>query len=122
MLGFGLAGTVRALPTHSKGTGVSSNDDGGYVHDPAAFDDDGDRPEPEGDDSTGRRSRSDPADREFDWRGWVAVGMIVVTFVVAPVAILLWPRGVAYHTALVALPLLPAFLLALIGVWATARA
>lgn len=101
---------------------MSSSDDGGYVHDPSAFDEDGNRQEAAGDDDW----VDDPAhpattDREFDWRGWTLVGVIFFAFIVAPVAIVLWPPGVNYLFALLILPLVPAVLLAITAVWATTR-
>lgn len=99
---------------------MTSSDDSGYVHDPAAFDEDGERSASEGD-ATDFDVDTAAADREFDWRGWVVVGMIVVTFVLAPLAIYLWPIGAGYHFSLVVLPLVPAVLLAITAVWATTR-
>ncbi len=108
---------------------VSSSDDG-YVHDPSGFDAEGDRVSSEsGSDSDsdaddGRFSEPvhpDVADRSFDWRGWVLVGVIVVAFIVAPLTILLWPPSYNYFFALLILPLAPAFLLAATAVWATTR-
>lgn len=100
---------------------MSSNDDG-YVHDPARFDD-GDVAESEdGDDWTADPVHPAEADREFGWRGWVLVGVILFAFVVAPVAIVLYPPGGSnYLFALIVLPLLPAVLLGLTAVWATTR-
>ncbi|ELY44291.1 hypothetical protein [Natronorubrum sulfidifaciens] len=99
---------------------MSSSDDG-YVHDPSAFDDDGARAESPDDDWSDGPAHPETADREFDWRGWVVVGMIVVAFFIAPVAIHLWPPGVGYRFALLILPLIPALFLALTAVWATTR-
>ncbi|THE66464.1 hypothetical protein D8Y22_02365 [Salinadaptatus halalkaliphilus] len=104
---------------------MTSSDDGGYVHDPSAFDEDGDRQETAGD-SGDDEWVDDPthptaAQREFDWRGWVLVGVIVFAFVLSPLAILLWPPGLNYFVALLILPLLPALILAVTAVWATTR-
>lgn len=95
---------------------MSSSDDGGYVHDPSAFDDDGSR-----DDGADESLHPDAVDREFDWRGWVLVGVIVFAFIISPAAIMLWPPGVNYLLALIILPLFPAVLLAVTAVWATTR-
>ncbi len=101
---------------------MSSSDDGGYVHDPSAFDEDGTRQEEAGDDDwVDDPAHPATADREFDWRGWVLVGVIFFAFIVAPVAIVLWPPGVSYLFALLILPLVPAVLLAVTAVWATTR-
>ncbi|WP_121742158.1 hypothetical protein [Natronorubrum halophilum] len=99
---------------------MSSSDDGGYVHDPSAFDADGERTGSPDDGSDGPAHPA-TADREFDWRGWTVVGMIVVAFIIAPGAILVWPPDVAYRFALLSLPLFPAFFLAVTAVWATTR-
>ncbi|ELY42925.1 hypothetical protein [Natronorubrum tibetense] len=100
---------------------MSSSDDGGYVHDPAAFDEDGEPTESADDDWLVNPAHPETADREFDWRGWTVVGMIVVAFIIAPGAILLWPPSVGYRFALLTLPLFPAFFLAVTAVWATTR-
>ena len=99
---------------------MSSSDDG-YVHDPAAFDDDGERTDAAADDPAAESPHSEAVDREFDWRGWVVVVAIVVAFFVAPAAITFWPPGVGYRFALLILPLAPAVLLALVAVWGTTR-
>jgi len=61
-------------------------------------------------------------DREFDWRGWTLVAVMLVAFVIAPVTIYLVPPSAeAYFTVLIVFPLLPALLLAVVAVWATTR-
>ncbi|WP_254767171.1 hypothetical protein [Salinilacihabitans rarus] len=102
---------------------MTSSDDGGYVHDPSSFDADGRRSPEEADADEGsvEGTHPDAVDREFDWRGWTLVGVIVFTFVVSPLAILLWPPNLHYFVALLILPLLPAVLLAVTAVWATTR-
>ncbi|ADB59662.1 hypothetical protein Htur_0766 [Haloterrigena turkmenica DSM 5511] len=100
---------------------MTSSDDGGYVHDPSAFDEDGERTAVADDDSTADPAHPESVDREFDWRGWTVVGMIVLTFIVAPAAITFWPPDVGYRFALLSLPLFPAVLLALAAVWGTTR-
>ncbi|SFB70897.1 hypothetical protein SAMN05444422_101370 [Halobiforma haloterrestris] len=102
---------------------MSSSDDGGYVHDPSAFDEDGEHRD-EADDADDGVETVHPAaaDREFDWRGWTLVGVIVFAFVVAPAAIILVPPGSeSYRFALLILPLAPALVLAVTAVWATTR-
>ncbi|SEW22743.1 hypothetical protein [Natrinema salifodinae] len=111
---------------------MTSSDDGGYVHDPAAFDADADADdEQRADSAAASAGRGDgdlnaphPAtvDREFDWRGWSLVGVIVFAFLVAPATIILFPPGAeGYRFALLILPLAPAALLAITAVWATTR-
>ncbi|MFC4436719.1 MULTISPECIES: hypothetical protein [Natrialbaceae] len=102
---------------------MTSSDDGGYVHDPAAFDDDG---EPRAGDEDADSWVDEPVhpaatDREFDWRGWILVVVVVFAFVVSPLTILLWPPATDYLFALIILPLAPAVVLALTAVWATTR-
>ncbi|WP_255170322.1 hypothetical protein [Natrononativus amylolyticus] len=96
---------------------MTSSDDG-YVHDPAAFDGDG---ETSDDEWLREPVHPEAVDREFGWRGWVLVGAIVLAFVVAPLGILLWPPSLNYWFALLILPLFPAVILALTAVWATTR-
>jgi hypothetical protein len=94
---------------------------------------------PKGDnDTTGSRARqprtSPPAqaptgESEFDWRGWLLVGVVVVAFVVAPVSILALPAaqsliaslGLTLRDAYLVVPLVPAFLLGAVAVWAAVR-
>ncbi|WP_134670129.1 hypothetical protein [Halorussus marinus] len=70
---------------------------------------------------------SDPAapvergTEEWDWRGWVLVGVIVVCFLVVPATILLIPPGGPFKAAYLVLPLLPAFLLGATAVWSAQR-
>ncbi|MFP9190466.1 hypothetical protein [Natronosalvus vescus] len=107
---------------------MTASDDAGYVHDPDAFDEDGNR---RGDEATDRTGDDDAwleepihpesIDREFGRRGWILVGMIVLAFIVAPGMILLIPPDTSYLFALLIIPLVPAVLLALTAVWATTR-
>ncbi|WP_246998837.1 hypothetical protein [Halosolutus gelatinilyticus] len=109
---------------------MTSSDDGGYVHDPSAFDENDARRE-SADDSLADSSSDDwvddpahpdAADREFDWRGWVLVGVIFFAFVVAPATIILLPPSAeGYRFALLIVPLAPALLLAVTAIWATTR-
>lgn len=104
---------------------MTSSDDGGYVHDPAAFDANAD--EKRGGDEPADGDTDEPrhpavADREFDWRGWILVGVLGFAFLVAPTAIYLVPPGAeGYRFALLILPLAPAVVLAITAVWATTR-
>lgn len=101
-------------------TGREKTDDA--VHDPEAFDEG--RPQNEYDEAAAR------ADSEFDWRGWVLVGVIIVSFLVVPGIILALPYadgtlaalGLTWRDTFLVLPLAPAVILALTAVWATARA
>lgn len=105
----------------------SSSDDGGYVHDPGAFDEGGQRRGSGADagadgpsDGVDDPAHPAAADREFDWRGWILVGVIVFAFIVAPATIILLPPA-EYLFGLIVLPLVPALLLAITAVWATTR-
>ena len=100
---------------------MSSSDDGGYVHDPSAFDEEGDRRDDADDDWVANPAHPATADREFDWRGWTLVGVMILAFIVAPAAILMVPPETSYRFALIILPLFPALLLAITAVWATTR-
>lgn len=112
-----------------------------YTHDPAAFDEHGEPRSPGSSSEHGPREAGervdgnanapdgrsgDPAhpadiDREFDWRGWTLVGVIVLSFLVVP-AIVLWrPPSLPFRVALLILPLVPAFLLGATAVWAAVR-
>jgi hypothetical protein len=82
---------------------AGDGDDDGYVHRPA----DGVHPE--------------AVDREWDWRGWVVVGVVAFSFLVMPVVILFRPPSLPYWVALLAFPMLPALLLGLVAVWGTTR-
>lgn len=76
-----------------------------------------------------RNDRSHDEAREFDWRGWVLVGMLFVAFVFVPVLLYFVPRaqwlasslGLGYRDAFLVLPLVPALLLGALAVWATTR-
>lgn len=99
----------------------SETDADGYVHDPDAFDEAGERTD-DGDEGgdVGRPHPSD-ADREFGWRGWILVGVLFVALFVAPALIVWRPPGIPYRVALLALPMVPALALGAVAVWATTR-
>ena len=97
----------------------------GYTHDPEAFDEDDEYADPTAD---GEEDAEHPetADREFDWRGWTLVAGILFAFVVAPGIIYLYPRvgpvlGLTFYDTYLALPMVPAIVLAALAVWATTR-
>jgi hypothetical protein len=76
-----------------------------------------------------RPSQAPSGEATFDWRGWLLVGVIVVSFLVVPVAILFLPQaqgfirslGLTLRDAYLTLPLIPAFLLGAVAVWAAVR-
>ena len=58
---------------------------------------------------------------EWDWRGWVLVGVVVVCFLVIPATILILPPVRPFKFAYLVLPLIPAFLLGAVAVWSAQR-
>ncbi len=121
----------------------------GYTHDPDAFDEDGEAVDPaactdagsvdttpdladgHADPNGDRTDTSEPthpeaADRTFDWRGWVLVAAIAVCFLAIPAVILAYPYvgqqfGLSFYDTYLALPMIPAVVLAALAVWATTR-
>lgn len=80
------------------------SDDHGYIYEPRV------------------EQAAEPADREFDWRGWTLVGTIVFAFVIVPAIILFQPPDMLpFFVAYLVLPLLPAVLLGIVAVWSTTR-
>lgn len=85
-----------------------SSDDGGYVH------------RPDGADTDTDASAED--EQEFGRRGWVLVAVLVVSMLVVPGIIYLYPAGPGnlgfpFLAAMLALPMLPALLLGVTAVW-----
>jgi hypothetical protein len=112
------------------GGGSGSGDDGGdseYVHRPGAARDHGeaDRDGGDGESADGSSGHgASPAAGERTLparRGWVLIGVLAFCLLVVPLVILWRPPGLPYWVALLALPMLPAFLLGAVGVWATTR-
>lgn len=87
-------------------------DDEGYVHRPS-----------------GEPPQQAETSEEFGWEGWALVAMIVLGFLVIPIAILFLPAaqgllrsfGLTLRAAYLTLPLVPAFLLGAIAVWSALR-
>jgi hypothetical protein len=71
-----------------------------------------------------------PSREQFDWRGWVLVAVVVLSFLAVPGAILYLPQaqgvveslGLTLRDAYLALPMIPALLLGATAVWAAVRA
>ncbi|MDL5362669.1 hypothetical protein [Halalkalicoccus sp. NIPERK01] len=83
---------------------MTDSNDRGYVYEP------------------GVEPATSPDEREFDWRGWTLVGVIVFAFLVAPAVILFHPPdALPFFVAYLVLPLLPAVLLGFVAVWSTTR-
>jgi hypothetical protein len=76
-----------------------------------------------------RGSDRPPVDDEFGWRGWALVGVLLVAFLVAPLALLYLPTaqglvrsvGLSLRDAYLVIPLVPAFLLGAVAVWSAVR-
>lgn len=91
---------------------MSEDDDESYVHRPS-----------------GEPPRQAETAETFGWEGWALVGMVVVGFLVVPVAILVLPAaqgvvrslGLTLRAAYLTLPLVPAFLLGAVAVWSALR-
>jgi hypothetical protein len=107
-------------------------DDDTYVHEPGGVTDDASSRAEQTD--TGAqdeypRNTADPASAEFDWRGWVLVGVVVFAFLVVPGALYALPTarsavagiGLSLRDTYLVLPLLPAFLLGVVAVWSAVR-
>ena len=85
-----------------------------YIHDPGAFENK--------EESSASSSRANLSERTFDWRNWLLVAAIVVAFLVVPIIILFQPFRVnSFVFTYLVLPLVPAFLLGALAVWATTR-
>lgn len=85
---------------------------------------DGYRPDEPGEQgiAAGRETAVPVADGRFDWRGWLLVGVVVVSFLVIPGIVLLRPlRIVGFRTTYLLLPLAPAVLLGATAVWVAIR-
>lgn len=92
---------------------------------------DGDR----GDDAEGERPQSDPDEAVrsepeatgFGARGWLLVAVVVLSVLVVPGAVYLFPAipadaGLPFLAAMLVLPMLPAVLLGLTAVWSMTAA
>lgn len=70
-----------------------------------------------------------PPQEEFDWRGWTLVGIILVSFLIIPAAILYLQQaqefvtslGLSLRQAYLVLPMIPAILLGITAIWAAVR-
>lgn len=84
---------------------------------------------PAGSTQTGKPSQVATPD-SFDWRGWLVVVMVFVTFVVVPAFVLYLPEahwvltaiGFSRRQAYVVFPMVPAIVLGVTAVWAAVRA
>lgn len=93
---------------------MAGEDDDTYVHRPS-----GEPPR-----------KAEARDQEFGWRGWVLVGVLVVSFLVVPWLLILAPSaqagvgalGLSYRDTYLVVPLLPALVLGVVGVWTALRA
>lgn len=82
----------------------------------------------EQDRQTGRPKQVAPAD-DIDWRGWLLVAVVFVSFLVIPGMVLYIPEaqgfinslGLSTRRVYVALPMVPAIILGVTAVWASLR-
>jgi hypothetical protein len=100
---------------------VSSEDgDGGYVHTPGSVESDatgvgdGDADAPSG--------ATEPEPTGFGSRGWLLVAVVVLSFLLIPLVVYLYPAAAGadslpFLVGLIALPMLPALVLGLTAVW-----
>jgi hypothetical protein len=104
--------------------------DDSYVHEPGAVEgSDGDTTDGEESGEVYPRNTVGEVDEEFDWRGWLLVAAVVVAFLVVPGALYLLPAargsvaalGWGWRHTYLALPLIPAIVLATIAVWSAVR-
>ncbi|SDM46489.1 hypothetical protein SAMN04487949_1754 [Halogranum gelatinilyticum] len=91
----------------SSETDTDAESDGGYVHRPG-------EDETVGDDGESAGS--------FGGQGWILVAIVVLSFLVVPGLIYVFPSipasfGIPYLAAFLALPMIPALLLGLTAVW-----
>ena len=79
--------------------------------------------------TTAGKPRQAPQSDEFEWQGWVLVGVVVVSFLVIPASILyvqqaqwvLEATGLSLRQAFIALPMIPAILLGGTAIWAAVQ-
>ncbi|NEU55788.1 hypothetical protein [Halorussus sp. MSC15.2] len=93
-----------------------------YTHRPGDVDEG--RGGRETDEETDLSDPAAPVERgreEWDWRGWVLVGVIIVCFLVIPATILFLPPVRPYKFAYLVLPMIPAVLLGATAVWSAQR-
>lgn len=70
-----------------------------------------------------------PSDDDFGWYGWLLVAVVVFSFLVVPASLLYLPQaqsfvrslGLTLRDAYLVLPLIPAFLLGGVAVWAAVK-
>lgn len=74
--------------------------------------------------------KAETVEQEFGWRGWVLVFALVVSFIVVPWSLILFPPargglaglGLPFRDAYLVVPLIPALGLGVLGVWTAIRA
>ncbi|WP_202935066.1 hypothetical protein [Halorussus amylolyticus] len=90
-----------------------------YTHRPGQVE--SDREDGDSDATTDHAAPIERGKEEWDWRGWVLVGVIVFSFLVVPAVILLLPPVAPFRFAYLVLPMIPAILLGLVAVWSAQR-
>jgi len=77
----------------------------------------------------GITSHKPPEQEAFDWRGWLLVGAVVLSFLVVPAFVLFLPElhgvlgraGLSLTQAYLVFPMVPALVLGSLAVWAAVR-
>jgi hypothetical protein len=92
-----------------------------------------DEREPRAGQTADTRQTGQPAEfsaaEDIDWRGWLLVGVVVVSFLVVPLLVLSFSQthwlltwlGFSQRQAYLVFPMVPALLLGVTVVWATIR-
>lgn len=99
--------------------GASGDDTDRYVHDPSEFEASSGSATRTADTGDGDEEFPDPTPG-MGRRGWVLLAAVVLAFFGAPAVIYLRPPAVPFEVAFLVVPLVPAFLLGMIAVWAMA--
>jgi hypothetical protein len=87
---------------------------------------DAERPDGGANQASRRPSYRPPRQEEFDWRGWLLVAVVIVSFLAVPAIILFLPYaedfiasiGISWRQAYLTLPMIPAILLGATAIWA----
>jgi hypothetical protein len=115
------------MPTLAQGGRVSDTD--AAVDGPTAATDrrTDDRRDGASGPATAETGRTEPEPTGFGTRGWALVGVVVLSVLVVPGVIYLFPAlpadaGLPFLAAMLALPMLPAVLLGLTAVWSMTAA
>ncbi len=114
----------RSVPDENRET--TARERSNQSHRPERADDTGDNTPEEG---ARPPHYNPPTQDQFDWRGWLLVGIVVVSFLFVPWSILyireaqwvLEATGLSWRQAYLTLPMIPALLLGATAIWAAVR-